>query len=107
MHSTYSFLFEVNMYWASSTPVIRAHTLELTLAKVASSMDLTFGASRFKRRGRWVGCSGPETYWVNLPETSQPHFWAFVVNLQIRVSAPYSVSTTLSTAFAIFSCVQL
>ena len=26
-------------------------------------MDLTFSASRFKRRGRSVGCSGPETYW--------------------------------------------
>lgn len=72
MHSTYSFLFEVNMYWASSTPVIRAHTLELTLAKVASSMDLTFCASRFKRRGRWVGCSGPETYWVPALRPAQP-----------------------------------
>lgn len=42
------------MYWASSTPATRAHTLALTLATAASSMDAASCAYQFKRRGRWV-----------------------------------------------------
>ncbi|CAM9905660.1 unnamed protein product [Rangifer tarandus platyrhynchus] len=42
------------MYWASSTPATRAHTLALTLATAASSMDRASCAYQFKRRGRWA-----------------------------------------------------